>query len=253
MIPKQCIIIGGGSSVRPDRSIAIKNLELWSKISNSFTIGINFIYKWFIPTVLMYKDYDFYYSQQEELNKLPLVVGMNDQKYKNDNYPTISSNVLLVNDSRNYQGKNSLKLGCYSFQLTGLASISFAIGLGCTEIFLLGFDSCAINDYTHFYDECDGTVIWRTRQRNGIGTFYHPKLKKEIYNTGNYNNIRELNEIWFKPFEQCKNQGINIYNVSPLSKINTFKKINYQIFYTQLNKEEYNQQSIRKYIKNIIP
>lgn len=248
MIPKQCIIIGGGSSIRPDRSIPISNLELWKHLKNTFTIGTNFSYKWFTPTVLMYKDYTFYYSQQEALKEIPLIVGMYDQKYFNKQMPKLDSNVLLVKDSQKYNGINSIKLGCYVFQLIGLASISFAIGLGCTEIFLLGMDGCAINGHTHFYDEEDGQVIWNTTNRSGVGQFYHKKLKKVVYRTGNYNNIEELNNCWYKPFEQAEKEGIKIYNVSLASKIDTFLKIDYLTFYKMLVKND-NQEQTREIIR----
>lgn len=253
MIPTQCIITGGGSSIRPDRSVPIKDLELWSKIQNHFTIGTNFVYKWFTPTVLLYGDYTFYYSQQDKLKNVPFIIGKYDQKYQKKDNPKLDNNVYLIKDNGHYYGKESCQLNrYYTFQLAGLASMSLAIGLRCRQLFLLGFDAQEINGYTHFYDEQDGKVIWESTNRTGIGKFYHEKSKQWLYNTGNFNNIDELNNYWFAPFRQAKIEGIEIYNVSLKSKIDLFPKINYQAFYSMLCKTEYNQDEIRNDIKQCI-
>lgn len=247
-----CIIVGGGASIRPDRSIPIKDLEVWQKIKNKFTIGTNFSYKFFSSTLQLFGDYDFYYSEKEKLDKLPLVVGKYDQKFFKKDNPRIGNNVLLVKDSQFYNGKESLVKGVYTFQLCGLASISLAIGLGCNRIFLLGMDANDINGYTHFYNEEDGIVKWNGNIRCGVNKFFHPNIGKVIFKNDNYNKINELNNYWYKPFEQCKDQGIEIFNVSTISKINTFPKINYNIFYSLLTNEKESQDLLRKEIKTKI-
>ncbi|MFA5048535.1 MAG: hypothetical protein WC516_05940 [Patescibacteria group bacterium] len=253
MIPNDCIIIGGGSSIRPDRSIPIEELDIWNKIKNSFTIGTNFSYKWFNSTIQLFGDYTFYYSQQDNLKDIPLIIGKFDHKFFNKDYPKIDNNVILINDSKTYHGKESCKLNkYYSFQLIGLASISLAIGLGCRRIFLLGMDATEINGYTHFYEKEDGIIKWRTINRTGVGKFYHINIQKELYHTGNFNDVDELNNIWYKPFETYKEEGIEIYNVSPLSKINIFLKITYEQFYAMLNQEIINQDETRQVIREKI-
>lgn len=252
MIPKQCIIIGGGSSIRPDRSIPIKDLEVWSRIKNKFTIGINFSYKFFSSTIQLFGDYDFYYSEKEKLDKLPLVIGKYDRKFFKKDNPKLGNNILLIKDSTIYNGKESLKKGVYTFQLCGLASISLAIGLGYKCIFLLGTDANDIDGYTHFYNEEDGIVKWKDIKRCGVGKIYHHNYGRVVYKNDNYEKINELNNYWYKPFEQCKNQGIEIFNVSTISRINTFPKINYNIFYSLLNNEKEDQELIRNEIKKML-
>ena len=47
-------------------------------------------------------------------------------------------------------------------------------------------------------------------------------------------------------------QKIKIYNVSPLSKIPVFEKINYTTFFNMLDKNIYNQEELREIIKQKI-
>lgn len=247
-----CIIVGGGASIRPDRSIPIKDLDVWKRIKDKFTIGTNFSYKFFSPTIQLFGDYDFYYSEKERLDKLPLVVGKYDQKFFKKDSQRIGNSVLLVKDSSFYNGRESLVKGCYCFQLVGMATLSFAIGLGCKRVFLLGMDANDIDGYTHFYDEEDGIVKWKATNRCGVNKFFHPNLGRVVFKNDNYNKINELNNYWYKPFEQCKNQGIEIFNVSTISRINTFPKISYEEFYSLLNNEKEDQILIRETIKRLL-
>ena len=60
-----------------------------------------------------------------------------------------------------------------------------------------------------------------------------------------------LNEKWFKPYEQIL-QNINIINVSTISKINIFPKMDYPEFLKQIGTGFVNQQEVRQEIKSII-
>ena len=48
---KQLIICGGGYSIKDGIQ-----LGLWDKIQNKFTIGINFSFKWFNSTAIVFID-----------------------------------------------------------------------------------------------------------------------------------------------------------------------------------------------------
>lgn len=145
------------------------------------------------------------------------------------------------------------KFGFYHGQLTGLFSLTLAIALGFKNIFLLGFDCCEYNGKTHFYqdkvnlDEKDqeGRKIF-----HGVGILEHTNGKKE-YRTTTYNNVKNLNEKWYKPYEQ-ELHDVNIVNVSIPSKINIFPKINYAQFFEKLGNNKIDQTEVRKEIKNFI-
>ncbi len=144
-----------------------------------------------------------------------------------------------------------------SKQLVGIFAINLAICLGFTEIYLLGYDCCAINGQTHFYESiADLTkstpiyirgVLKDTRMHyRGVG-----KYENGSYKTSTYNNERNhLNETWFAPFKNLKN--INIYNVSPESAITVFPKISYDDFYAQVPNNHIMQEQARANIKRII-
>ncbi len=244
-----CIIIGGGSSIRPNRIIPIEELDVWKKIKHSFTIGTNFTYKWFIPTVQMFGDHQFYYALQNELSQLPLVIGNKDRKFYKAGNKRVSPNTHLIIGSRIYNGIDSIRKGLYCYQLIGMAAISFAIGLQCKNIYLLGYDCCAINGHTHFYSMEEGSYTYNNIKRTGIGQFFNERLKKIVYRSQPYDDIDRLNNYWFAPFKQALNEGINIFNVSEQSVLNVFPKINYDEFYKKIALINHQQNEIRQFIK----
>jgi len=245
----RCVIVGSGNSIRNGDDITEnKDLPLWNLIKNEFTLSANFNYKWFVPSVHMFSDYQFYTTQKENLDKLPLLVSFRNGFYEHkDTRHLKGDNLYLVKPSSVYYGKDSWEKGFYSSQLVGIFMITFAVALRCKQIFILGMDGCEINDRTHFYDKFDGTYIYNRHVYCGVG-----KDKREFYKTGNYNKINELNNVWYKPFELVKD--VEIFNVSPESVIETFPKINYQEFYKILkeNSQSINQDEIRQLIKDKI-
>ena len=248
MIPNRAIIIGGGSSIRENLwHIKIRKLPIWKAIKDEFTIGTNFSFKWFKSTVQMYGDYQFYDIHKEQLNKLNLVIGRFDDFYANEqrnNRLKIPDNIYLVENSEDYNKQHINKLYC--FQLIGLAGLSLAIQLECREIYLLGYDACEIDGYTHFYDVLEGTYLWRKNTYCGVG-----RKTNNQYRTNNYNNINELNNKWFAPFKKAVSKNIKIYNVSLKSKIEIFPKIGYSEFYYRLNEniQKIHQNEIQEEIK----
>lgn len=245
----RAIILGGGYSMRNGLwTTPIDELPLWYKISSEFTIGTNFTFHWFVPTVLMYSDYQFYGSQKEYLKNIPLILGKKDGAYKRNNGVQHDENVILLKECEriqkvkwntqepglhpHYWGKEAWTKGWYSSQLIGLKALNLAIALDCKEIFLLGFDAgCDEKDRTHFYSDTEiGQYTWQGSQHSGVG-----KDKRGFFKTGNYNKLEELNKFWFQPFEEELKKGIKIYNVSPNSKIDTFPKITYDEFYKKIS------------------
>lgn len=245
-IPKECIIIGGGTSINDGLSLGLKD-----KIEDKFVITTNFSCYHFNSTFTTYIDKDFYEGvlnphisheiNQEHVNKLkslPLIIGNKfaiDYKYYDNTIPVQCCN--------NYYSKDFLKKGFYTGNLTGIFSISLTGFLMNFEgiIYLLGFDwnkrpieSVDRNNYnpnsnldTHYYK--------KEIQHKGIGYVGY----YENHNPNNY----------FKYFLEEKN--LKIYNVSLNSNIECFEKVSYEEIFKLLNKEVYNQEEIRKEILKI--
>ena len=225
VISKQLIIVGGGSSLRTG-----VNTNLWAKLENKWTIGLNHIYKYYNSTCLMFVDNDFYSTNIEDLNKLPLVIGKVHDRIK----PT--PNLITLKTINKYT--RTLDKGIYKSALVGLFALSLGIYLlDEGEIFLLGFDQGEIDK-----DKKDskGRLITHMCQE---------ELKHRGIGAVNYYHGRNRAERDFGVYKDEKK--IKIYNVSPKSRIpNTvFEKITYEKFYELLDKQEYNQEDIRSYIR----
>lgn len=127
MNKKQLVILGGGYSITE----GYKG-DLWFKLHNHLTCGINYSYKYFNSTYFCCMNYtNFYDINRIDLVKLPLIVTPNRP------HPSKwESNTILIN-------KN--------FALSGILALYIGLLLEPKEIFLLGYDYKAINNHTHFY------------------------------------------------------------------------------------------------------
>lgn len=127
MKPNQLVIIGGGQSIQEGI-----NKNLWKRLKNTFTIGINYSYKYFKSTCLVCMNYtEFYDTNRKELKELPLIITCarpHPSKWE--------KNTILIN-------KN--------FQLSGILALYIGIKLKVKEIYLLGYDYSKQNNKTHFY------------------------------------------------------------------------------------------------------
>ena len=217
----------------------------------------------------LFSDYRFYATEKEKLDKLPLVIGMKNSFY--DRESEIKGNNLYLlppckgfNDGSGmkdwYWGKDSWTNGFYTSNLSGLFALTFAIQIGCEEIYLLGQDWGEINGHTHFYEDTNvGHIIWAGSLQTGVGLDSNGNHK-----TGRYDIKRKIpksNDIvkidtnhpdyWYNVYKQEKN--VKIYNVSPQSKITTFEKIGYDTFYKKMLPESYLvQNQIRNNIRKIL-
>jgi hypothetical protein len=264
----RCIIIGGGSSIRQELwQTPIQDLPIWNVIKNELTIAINWSYLWCNPTIELFGDYQFYHTEYERLKKLPLIISVEDGYYQRENSKSKLENLFLLKRCRGkeylkpgsrqpglhpyYWGKDSWKNGWYDNQLTGIMAITLAINaLECKEIYLLGYDATEINGHTHFFDDTEvGKYKYDNQEYYGVG-----KNEKGGYRTSNYDKPKELNEFWFKSFEQELERGIKIFNVSPQSAIHNFPRISYDLFYDilQFTPKPINQEEVRNYIKTLI-
>ena len=267
--PKRIIIIGSGASVRQGLwDTEISEIPIWKTIKNEYTIGLNFSYKWFVPTVQMFVDYHFYMNLKKDLDLLPLIVGKEDPHIgikKDDKGKLlceIGKNLYLLpanktemvdGKKKKYWGLNSWEKGFYDPVLVGIFALTFAIACGFKEIYLLGFDCKDINKKTHFYQgdkEKTGYLKKEDRIKSGIGFTLNKKTNRYVYKTQVYDT--DINDK-FRVFEEELNK-IKIINVSPESKIDIFPKIDYEEFYEILKEDEriILQSRAREEVRNLL-
>ena len=233
--------------------------QLEEIIKGNYSIGINYFFKYGCKTTFdLFNDWQFYLDNSKALKNLPLIVGSFDPSLKNRNINRTHKNTILLNVSnKDYYGLEAWGNTFYCKQLVGIFALNLAICLGFTEIYLLGYDACTINNQTHFYegvaDLTKGTPIYirgvlkDTRMHyRGVGKYENGNYKTSTYN----NEGNHLNKTWFAPFKNLKN--INVYNVSPESVITVFKKISYDDFYAQVPNNHIMQDQARANIKRII-
>jgi hypothetical protein len=228
MIPNEIIIIGGGASIQEGINLGLKE-----QIQDKCVIACNYAFKHFSNTFVCFLDRKFYHPEAhelkqnpniyEELKTLPLLIGINKdnlEQYQLDN-------TILLKSSKRYERENAVKNGWYDGNLSGILALGLASYLlnYSGTIYLLGFDWTKNNtSQTHYYDNI---------KHHGVG-----KVSYYIHN--NPNN-------YFKYFD--KEPNLKIYNVSLNSSIENFEKISYEKMFELLNKEVYNQEELRKEIK----
>jgi len=224
-IPKQIIIIGGGVSLK-------QGIEqgLWEKLKGKFTIGLNYSYNFFDSTILCYVDGSgqFYEeeSKKEKFQNLPLIIGKKPGQVK------VLPNTIILKMSDNKYCRD-VRLGCYKSSLVGLFALSLAIYLlDEGEIYLLGFDYGAYG---------------KDKQNRGLTHFYQGEIEHRGIGKTNYYDSKSRVDRDFGVYKDEKK--VKIYNVSVISKINTFTKMGYLRFFEDLDKQEYDQTQIREYIK----
>lgn len=243
------VILGSGNSLRNGDNLSKpENLEIWSHLNNIPTFGINWIFKYYFPTIVMYADSQFYETEKENVDKHPLVIGKQDGYYKRRGSVELGKNIILLPITNVWQGEDSWKKGFYCSRLTGIIAITLAYCLGFKNIYLLGFDNKEIDGRTHFY-QGEPKIGWRKendRLATGMGRNEHGE-----YNTSVYNNEKELDEI-YNPFLSLPTD-VRIINVSPQSRITAFNKLTHKEFYGILDsRKEINQDEVRKEMRSII-
>ena len=270
MPKKRIIICGGGNSIPFDDEKGLDS-RLSDFLRNEYTIGLNLWYKYASQTTInTWADWQFYRQNLGELKHLPLCVGKYDPSlFRLD---LIQENTITIPFCSNYwgldswspdfqEGKNKWEKGFYNPNLVGMFALTLAIALGFEEIYLLGYDCCEVKGKTHFYQN----IVDLSEKRDGEKTLVHygvgktrvtnnrTGITKEVYNTGTYNNSdKQFNERWI-PFEQELSR-IKIFNVSPESRIDVFKKLTYDEFYAILKEDKrfINQDDARQEISDLI-
>jgi hypothetical protein len=232
---KDIIIIGGGKSISQGLETGLKE-----HLEGKCVILINYAYRHFEGTFLCFGDKDFYapmhvkYDKNnpdiyEELDKLPLIIGA---KKNHDLDSVLHPNTIMIRNPKQELVAVSV--------LTGIFALGIAEKLEPENIFLLGFDWDRRDPKTipigkNYNPKSDLDIHYYGKEIKHIGSGYYG-----IYENHNPNN-------YFKYFNNCKSK---IYNVSPDSTIENFKKIDYSKFYSLLSNQIFNQEELREEIKN---
>ena len=169
-IPNQIILIGGGVSLREGI-----NKGLWQRLEGTWTIGLNYSYKYFLSTCLCFVDKDFYFK--EKLNSQPLIIGNSNGIKKEKQLP----NTIVIRDTAKYD--RNLTLGIYKASLVGLYALSLAIYLlDEGEIYLCYDDKTEVftDKGWKYFKDLKGNELILTRKSNGE-TEWSSILAKQQY------------------------------------------------------------------------
>ena len=250
MLPSRCIIFGSGSSIL----YGMYN-GLFFYLPKEVVFSLNDNNKFIQSTVAMFGDWTAYASRFDLYKQHPLVIGRHDMHMGRHIEGAIPcpkhDGLILLQGSGKYHGNDGLTKGLYSMTLTGAFTLNLAIRLGFKNIYMLGMDCCEINGQTHWYQDIEGAgqfLNYEGQPYTGVG-----KNKLGEYNTSFYNsNDTNINELW-KPFE-VEMDKVKIFNVSPLSRISVFPKIDYREFLKTLkeNPISISQEEVQKEIRLLL-
>jgi hypothetical protein len=219
---KECLIIGGGVSIKPCISL------LQPICANKFVIGCNYAFQTFNCTFTAFQDRDWYHGRPNdkgiyenpdiysELKELPLIIGINHNGV--DEFKL--NNTLLLNESEKEN-------------LTGVFALKLALRLMETgTVYRTNLPerdpnyNPKSNTPTHYYNNIN---------HRGIGYVgYYENHRPEEY------------------FNKLIKKDVKVYNVCPSSNIECFEKISYEKMFSMLSTDQINQDELRNQIKEKI-
>ena len=208
--PKQLFIIGGGTSIQE----GIKT-NLWSKLKDKWTLGLNYSYKYFNSTFNMFVDRDFWQKQKELMKDLPLIIGKYHDKH------SYTPNCITVQTGMQYE--RDLSKGVYKASLVGIFALSMAIYLlDEGEIFLCYDDKTEVftNEGWKLFKDLNGDELILTRKSSGITEWCNITAKQRYYYNGSmyHLNTRGIDLLVTPEHKFCLN-SLSDYS----SKFCTFK------------------------------
>jgi hypothetical protein len=221
----ECIVWGGGTSISEGISLGLKE-----QLKNKFVLGCNFSFHHFEPTCIVFHDKKVWTGQ---------LLGYNNPYINKQHRDLIQKFPLCITpESSHISPKQNNIISIPKTHLyAGLLTGEFAIALASYllnengNLFILGYD-------------------WtQNTKEEKVETHYYPDTEinhKGQHLTQHYD-THDAGKV-FRRFLNLNN-NLKIYNVSPNSNIPTFKKITYPEMFSLLNKETYNQDELRKYIK----
>lgn len=164
----------------------------FNQLDSDITIGINIIFKFYEPKILIWSDVDIYPKYKEEIDALKSIKYAWQEAIKPD-----YKDVLSFKIGQQFYGKQGLEKALFGGEgayFTGILAISLAISLGYSPVYLLGYDGGKVGNKLHFHN------------------MYEREREERVFITAN------KNYDVFKEYE--------IYNCSLESKITQFPKVN---------------------------
>jgi len=215
---KECVICGGGASVTEGVETG-----LWDKLKESGieVWSVNYAFramKPLLPTKQLWCDTTFFKNNIKDLEELAKS-GVECHTKKNDRYNFIN-NIIQHECTRKPEEKDN-KVFIGALGLSGMFSLSLAVQMKYDTIYLLGMDFGVPNQgiaQTHFYQ---GKMEYIS---TGVG-------RPQVYLDGN------SPKKAVRDFDIYKDIP-NIFNVSLISNIQSYRKIGYPEFYGKISKKE---------------
>ncbi|MDI6787115.1 MAG: hypothetical protein QME51_01950 [Planctomycetota bacterium] len=124
----------------------------FGRLDGEITIGINYICRYYKPTVLVFGDMRVYTGDCNIPSHSALIDYLDCVKVTKKGNPPINE-VYRVPLSNRFNGENGLRDGLYQDYMTGVWALSLAIALRFNPIFLLGYDCQFKNGQGHFYSK----------------------------------------------------------------------------------------------------
>ena len=216
------ILFGGGPSVK--EPIADGLFSLIKGCAKIASINYFYLSMPYLPDYQIFSDQHFWNEEERKVKVHPnrQVISRNKMsKLQSQGVQLIyryMGRTRTIPDAETYNANkvfgvpNSLYYGINC--LAGMFALSWAVR-NFKEIFLLGYDLTDLNGATHSYEG---------------------QIKTSSYGVGN----KELLITYQKNLDDWKKyldiKGVKIYNVSKISRINCFEKINYSKMYKLLEK-----------------
>lgn len=178
----RCFLLGGGQS--------LAGFD-FSQLHSEVTIGINVVFKFYEPTILIWADSGIYAKYKEEIDRLKCIKYALEKIIRPD-----YKDVLSFKKTPQFYHEDGLEKGLFGGKggyFTGILAVSLAISLGYSPIYLLGYDGGKIGDKLHFHN------------------LYEREKEERVFV-----NMNKSYDV-FKDYE--------IYNCSLQSKITQFPKV----------------------------
>lgn len=132
------------------------------RLDNEITIGVNFTFKFYETTHLIWSDIDLYPQHRDWKTSLDGKKGIDDL---NDTIKWVQEcvycdpfykGIKTYKRSEEFYGRDGMEKGLYGgvsgCYLTGIIAVSFAIAQGFEPIYLMGYDCKRINGKLHHHD-----------------------------------------------------------------------------------------------------
>jgi hypothetical protein len=210
---KECIIIGGGTSV-------LEGIEhrLWERIAKREIWSINFAFRTmpYLPKRQVWVDTTFFRNNMEDLESLS-IAGVECHTKKHGIYNNIPA-IIQHEVTREENNPDKLYIGLMG--LSGMFALALATKEQYDTIYLLGYDfgtNSKANTTTHYYQNTDIKYT-----SNGVG---NPGVY--LTDTGVKKDVKLFD--YFLKFPS------KIYNVSPSSNIQSYEKITYNDFFSKIS------------------